>query len=88
MAFTLTFLPLCSLFADSVTVFGNAKHAAKPPYKNFAPQLFSPPPFACLHLLYTDMETHSTVEQSMELQRGAMIVLVNVLRCVPACPQD
>lgn len=28
-------------FTDGVNVFGNAQRAAKPPYKNFAPQLFS-----------------------------------------------
>lgn len=41
MAFTLTFLPLCSpLQTALIFVFGNAQCAAKPPHKNFAPQLF------------------------------------------------
>lgn len=58
----------------------------KPPYKNFALQLFySVCVFACAFHGHTHIDT---VRQSMELQCGAVIVLVNVLRCVTACPQD
>lgn len=47
------------------------------------------PAFVCFRVLFHGYgNTHSTVRQSMELQRGAVIMLVNVLRCVTACPQD
>lgn len=81
MAFTLTFLALFfPLQTALIFVFGNAQCAARPPYKNFAPQLF-----CSVTVFSTEPDTAS---QSMELQCGVVIVLVNVLRCVTACPQD
>lgn len=96
MAFTLTFISLSSLFTEAVNILGIVQRAANAPRKNFSPQVFFPPvcvvffffsfspPFA----LHRRGHMHSTLRQSMELQRGAVILLVNVLCCVTACPQD
>lgn len=63
MAFTLTFLPLCSVFTDGVNVFGNAQRAAKPPYKNFAPQPFSP--HVCVCICFAEAQTHTFHSQAV-----------------------
>lgn len=88
MAFTMTFLPLCFFSSQMALMFSVMPGVLwSLPIRTLPLSLF--PPFVSLHAIFSRYgHTHPTVRQSMELQRVAVIMLVNVLCCVTACPQD